>query len=234
MKKFWLPLVLVGLPFAAQANLIVNGNFESGNTGFTTSYTYVQGTGDALYGAPPVSPANGPGQGMYDEGRYTITNAQPGAWHGSWRNDIDLTGHGYYMLFNGSTAAGGSSVWSQTIAPPLVDGTTYKLSFDLVTVYGLDANPANINISIGTQLVGFVVAPSGTDGWSNVFLEFTYDQSWGSVANILNIETAASGNDFGIDNIVLTATNPVPEPFTMMLGAMGIGAYIRKRRSAKA
>lgn len=145
MKRIAFIGILVSVPFAAQANLIFNGDFSAGNTGFTTSYQYYAGTGNALFGAPPNTPANAPGQGMYDESRYTITNAQAGAWHASWRNNLDLTGHGYYMLFNGSTATGGSTAWTQTIAPPLVHGQKYQLSFDVITVYGLDANPADLS-----------------------------------------------------------------------------------------
>lgn len=212
-------------PLAVQANLITNGDFSLGNSGFTTSYTYVAGAGTPTFGAP-----TGSGVDLWNEGRYTVTNTQPLAWHHLWRNNIDLTGHGYYMLFNGSTSSAGSTAWSQVIAPQLVNGQTYRLSFDLVTVYGQDLNPANLNIKIGTASVGSVIAPTGAQQWKNVFLEFTYDSSWGSSANILNIQTAASGNDFGIDNLSLT---PVPEPFTMALGAMGVAAFLRKRIAKK-
>jgi len=233
-KKMKPRILLCGLalvaPLGVQANLITNGDFSLGNTGFTTSYTYFAGTGNATYGAPPVSNGNTGGTDLWDEGVYTITNSQPMAWHSLWRNNVDLTDHGYYMLFNGSTASGGSTAWSQTIAPPLVDGQTYRLSFDLVTVYGSDLSPANLNIKIGSASIGSVTAPTGIQQWSNVFLEFTYDSSWGSSANILNIQTASTGNDFGIDNLSLT---PVPEPFTMALGAMGVAAFLRKRIGKK-
>ncbi len=80
-------------------------------------------------------------------------------------------------------------------------------------------------------MIGSVSAPTGTQQWKNVALSFTYDSSWGSISNILNIETAAAGNDFGIDNISL---DPVPEPATMALGAMGIAAFLRRRKLKKA
>lgn len=229
MKKIAVLAGLLTLPFAAQANMITNGNFEAGNTSFTTSYGYIDyDLSDPLFGTPPVSPATGSGDGLWGEGTYTITNVQPGAWHSLWRNDVDLGDHGWYMLFNGSTT-GTSNAWSQNIAG-LVVGQQYQLSFDLFTAFALDTENANLNISVGGINVGSVLAPSGALQWQNLSLTFTYTGGT-DLVSLLNIETAASGNDFGIDNITL---NPVPEPFTMVLGALGIGAYIRKRRTSKA
>lgn len=230
MKKFASLAGLALLPFAAKANMVVNGDFEAGNTGFNTSYLYVDYdlVTDPLYGTTPGTPANTGGQGMFDEGRYTITNAQPKAWHDLWRNDVDTTGHGWYMLFNGSTA-GNSNVWSQNIAG-LQIGQQYELSFDIFTAYALDNERADLDISIGGVNVGSVMAPSGTGQWETLALTFTFNGS-NDLASILNVETAASGNDFGIDNI---AMNPVPEPTTLAISVLGIAGYLRRRRTPKA
>lgn len=229
MKRFASLTGLALLPFAASANMIVNGDFEAGNTGFNTSYLYVDYdlVTDPLFGTTPGTPANNNGQGMFDEGRYTITNAQPFAWHELWRNDVDLTGHGWYMLFNGSTT-GNSNVWSQNIAGLQV-GQQYELSFDIFTAYSLDTQPADLDISIGGVNVGSVIAPSGTGQWETVSLAFTFNGS-SNLASILNVETAASGNDFGIDNI---AMNPVPEPTTLAVGLLGLAGFLRRRKAAK-
>lgn len=229
MRKIAVLAGLLVMPFAVQANMITNGNFEAGNIGFSSSYGFVDyDNSDPLFGTPPLTPANGGGQGMYDQGKYTITNVQPGAWHDLWRNDVNLTGHGWYMLFNGSTA-GNTNAWSQNVAG-LEAGKQYQLSFDIFTAYALDTEPANISISVGGSNVGSVVAPSGAGQWQNVFLNFTYTGGT-DLVSLLNIETAFSGNDFGIDNISL---NPVPEPFTMTLGVLGVGAFLRRRMAKKA
>lgn len=229
MKKIAVLAGLLVLPFAVQANMITNGNFEAGNTGFNTSYGFIDyDNSDPLFGTPPITPANGLGQGMYDPGKYTITNVQPGAWHQLWRNNVDLTGHGWYMLFNGSTT-GASNAWSQNVAGLMV-GQQYQLSFDIFTAFAQDTENANINISVGGNNVGSVLAPSGAGQWQNLFLTFTYTGGT-DVVSLLNTETAATGNDFGIDNISL---NPVPEPFTMSLGVLGIGAFLRRRMAKKA
>lgn len=229
MKRFASLAGLALLPFAASANMVVNGNFEAGNTGFTTSYLYIDYdlVTDPLYGTPPGTPANASGQGMYDDGRYTITNVQPKVWHDLWRNNVDLTGHGWYMLFNGSTA-GNSNVWSQNVTG-LQAGQQYELSFDIFTAFAMDNERADLDINVGGVNVGSVIAPSGSSQWETLALTFTFNGS-SDLVSILNVETAFSGNDFGIDNV---AMNPVPEPTTLAVSVLGIAALLRRRRSLK-
>lgn len=228
MKYRFLTLAaLAGLPLAAHANLIFNGDFELGDVGFSSDYTLVDPNSTDPFPTPPGSPASSGGSpvNMFDEGTYTVTDVQPGAWHIFWRNDVDLTGHGQYMLFNGATTAG-QAAWSQTIVPPLIVGQQYMLSFDVVTVYGADTAPASLKVSLGGDEVISVDAPLGTEQWKNVSATFTFTGS-NSMASILNVETAATGNDFGIDNIVL---EPVPEPATLVGIGLGLMAFIRRRR----
>ena len=222
------------VPMAANANLVINGDFESGNTGFTSSHILVIGTGTALFPAPPAVPASGDGgvgnENMYNEGTYTVTNAEPGAWHALWRNDLDLTNHDRYFLVNGATQAG-VGVWSQVI-PGLVDGQLYRLSFDVANALSAGTAAAQLSLSLGNSIVLNVNAPAGNQQWINVFGDFIFDGSGGSSANILNAIVAEQGNDFAIDNISL---EPVPEPFTVGLGALGLAAFMRKRaKKAKA
>lgn len=226
-KKLLLSALALVVPFAAHANLIFNGDFELGNTGFGSDYTLVDPNGTSPFPTPPGSPANGNGnpKNMYDEGTYTVTNVQPGAWHALWRNNVDLTDHNWYMLFNGATSSG-KKAWTQTIVPALTVGQKYRLSFDVVTAYGNDNAPAELQLSIGGDQVASVTAPLGTEQWKNVFAEFVFTGA-NSSANILNVETTATGNDFGIDNISLEA---VPEPATLACLGIGAAALLRRRR----
>lgn len=225
-SKFLLCALAVVAPLAAHANLIFNGDFEAGNVGFSSDYVLVDPNGNDPFPTPPGSPANGGGSplNMFDQGTYTITNVQPGQWHSLWRNNVDLTGHNQYMLFNGATESG-QTAWSQTISPPLVLGQAYRLSFDVVTVYGADTAPAELRMSIGGSQLIAVTAPSGAAQWENVFADFIFTGPT-STANILNVETTASGNDFGIDNLSLT---PVPEPTTIAGIGLGFMALLRRR-----
>jgi hypothetical protein len=86
-------------------NLVVNGDFESGNTGFATGYVL---------------------GGVYDPGTYTIgTNpsSAPGAW-GDWCNCGDHTsGTGNMMIVNGGNSASWP-VWEGVVAvTPFTDYT---------------------------------------------------------------------------------------------------------------
>ncbi|HJP83055.1 MAG TPA: hypothetical protein VJ835_06065, partial [Fimbriimonadaceae bacterium] len=221
------------VPMAASANLVLNGDFEQGNTLFTSSHILVIGTGTALFPEPPVVPANGVGgvgnENMYNEGTYTVTNDEPGAWHALWRNDLDLTNHNRYLLVNGDTSAG-TTVWTQNIAG-LVNGQQYRLSMDLANVLGSGTAAAHLTLSLGSATLIDVFAPTGAEQWKNVFADFSFPGG-GSNASILNAVVAFEGNDFAIDNISL---EPVPEPFTVGLGALGLAAFMRKRaKKAKA
>src|SRR4051794_11962820 len=92
-----LVLLLVALP--ASADFIVNGNFEAGDTGFTTQYTIV--------------PGDIGGAGTYD----IVTNPAHSRPH-----DISpvsfgdhTTGYGLMMAVNGADTPN-RLVWSQTLA----------------------------------------------------------------------------------------------------------------------
>ncbi len=232
--KIALSALALVIPFAANANLVINGDFEAGNTGFTSDYILVDPNGTSPFPTPPAVPASSDGapgsENMYNEGTYTVTNAQPGAWHASWRNNVDLAGHGWYMLMNGSIVNPNTTrVWEQNIAA-LVVGTTYRLQFDIVNVFGGGEN-STIRFRIGANEIASVETPSGAAQWQTVFADFLYTGG-SSDATILNAEVAEFGNDFGIDNIILEVA-PVPEPFTMVLGAAGIGVFLRRRMKAK-
>ena len=96
-------------------NPIVNGDFESGNTGFTSDYTFVS------------SPAPYPG-GMYAPKTYAI-GINPNAYHSSWVPPFGdhTTGTGNMMIVNATCLTGQGSgctedpgnindkVWEQTV-----------------------------------------------------------------------------------------------------------------------
>src|SRR5260221_6626132 len=90
-------LVVAG---TASAALIANGDFESGNTGFSSQYTYVA-----------VPDRGGPG-GSWLEGTYAI-DTNPNNDHALWTSFGDhTTGHGLMMVVNGSPTAG-TEVWKE-------------------------------------------------------------------------------------------------------------------------
>jgi hypothetical protein len=76
--------------------LATNGNFESGNTGFTTGYTYVN---------------NATVNGLVPEGKYTVNN-NPNINHSNFWGIDHTSGTGNMMIVNGVV---GPTVWQQNI-----------------------------------------------------------------------------------------------------------------------
>ncbi len=108
-------------------NLIINGSFESGNTGFTSEYTYVAPVFNALQ----------------PEGIYTITN--PGQTAASVHSDFSACqpqAGAKYMVING-TSGFGVKVWCQTV--PVTANTGYLLSAYATSVH--PSNPAILQFS---------------------------------------------------------------------------------------
>jgi len=164
--------------YSPSQNLITNGNFENGNVGFTSAYQYK---------TPPNT----------SEGQYFVgSNAQ--TWNGGMTPCGDHTsGSGNMMLVNGATVAN-QSIWCQTLAvQPNVD---YAFSTWVQMVVG--SNPAILQFSINGTLLGSPFTPPATPcSWAEFY------QLWNSGTNtfanicIVNQNTGAGGNDFGIDDI---------------------------------
>jgi gliding motility-associated-like protein len=159
-------------------NLIVNGNFEAGNTGFSTSY---------IYGVPgsPFGPNN---YGVGDN---------PQAYNGGFSPCGDHTsGSGQQMVVDGSTTPG-SNVWCQTVA--VTPGNAYLVEFYVQNVYPV--SPSVLNLKVNGATIGSGVAGALCD-W--IRIEGCFTASSGS-ANICITEASGVGfgNDFAIDDIAM-------------------------------
>lgn len=168
------------------SNVVVNGDFEQGNTGFSTSYTVGAG---GTYGQ------------LSNEGTYAI-NTSPSNVHSNFTscNDHTPTPGTQMMIVNGSSTPN-TTVWSQTVN--IVPYTNYQFSVWAASAVS-SPNLAVLQFSINNAPVGGTFSPSTTAGiWGNFF------QIWNSGANstatisIVNQATASSGNDFMIDDISL-------------------------------
>ena len=164
---------------ASGTELITNGDFESGFTGFTSSYNYCN-TGGCL----------GP------EGTFGV-GTNPNFYNSGFSGFDHTTGSGNLMVINGATTAN-TNVWCQTIA--VTQNTVYEFSTWLCSVHPL--NPAILQFSINGVNLGTVFnGPTTTGTWLQFF------ETWNSGSNttaticIVNQNTAGSGNDFGLDDI---------------------------------
>ncbi|MFA7272484.1 MAG: PKD domain-containing protein [Crocinitomicaceae bacterium] len=165
-------------------NTVVNGDFESGNTGFTTNY--ILGTGGS-WGL------------VSNAGTYAIATS-PNLAHSNFSscNDHTPTPGVNMMVVNGASTAN-TTVWCQTVT--VQPNTNYQLSTWVSNALN-DINAAQLQFSINGNPTGPVFTTS-TSGcvWQQFF------QIWNSGANstidicILNQNTGGSGNDFLLDDI---------------------------------
>lgn len=164
-------------------NLIVNGDFEQGNTGFYTEYSL--GTGGSW------------GQ-LSNEETYAI-NTSPSNVHNNFSYCGDHTsGSGNMMIVNGSGTPG-KKVWCQNIN--VEEDTDYEFS-TWVTNALYDNNVAMLQFTINDIPLGDVFSPStyGCD-WSQFFEEWNSGIETNIEVCITNLNINNGGNDFAIDDI---------------------------------
>ena len=176
--------------------LVVNGDFSQGNTGFTSDYYYqpdVAGNNELV-----DHNANG-GTNGYGVG----TDAQN--YHPSFYG-IDHTtgtGDGNFMIVNGH----GSLVVWKNLNVTVLPNTTYYFS-----AWGMSLNDvgphAKLSFRVGSTNVGSTanLAPgvnsNANNGWTRFYGTWTSGPGVTSVdISIVNLETSLSGNDFAIDDI---------------------------------
>ena len=244
-------------------NLVTNGDFELGSTGFNSDYSRNYGSG-----------VGGQATG---EGQYKIVTQMADAHSGiasGWGNLTGFGGSGYYMFANGSTDVT-KSPWKNTLTNPAVTLTT---DINTPLYYRFEAQVANANgagwaqpslsfeISIdGGAFKTFVYTPqlSVAQQWTTVYADtYFFTSAPSTIAlRLRNLATDGSGNDFALDNIYcgLTAnapsflagtttilsvgniTNPtplsapIPEPSTygLALGGLALAWAAARRRKEK-
>ncbi|NVO31294.1 cadherin-like domain-containing protein [Hymenobacter lapidiphilus] len=190
---YWLLLLLViipGIPAGAQ-NLITNPDFQSGNTGFTSGYTYVPNPNGTSSGA----------------GQYVLVT-RANAFNPGFGNFPDHTsGTGLYMVVDGA-ASSSTIIWQQTITG-LTPNRNYQFSFWLLNAIG--SNKARIQVSANSVDIGSPFT-NPNDGGNWQLNTVTVNPGAGSqlILQVRDLETNGGGNDFGLDDFSLTA--PVANP----------------------
>ncbi|MCK9685056.1 hypothetical protein [Scleromatobacter humisilvae] len=206
--------------FASAPNLVANGNFEAGNTGFTSGYAYSPGANT-------------------DEGQYTV-RSNPFPWNGLFISGGDhTTGSGLMYVGNGS-AVDGAVVWeSTTIA--VAPNTDYFFEAFVTDVCCSSPFPGNtpsiLEFSVSGDSLGTAttnLALAGT--WQGLSKAWNSGSSTSVTLSLINRNTARAGNDFAIDDIYLgtvsTVIPGVPEPDGCALMLLGAGVLVAVRRRA--
>ncbi len=172
-------------------NLITNGDFSAGNSGFTSAYTY--------------NPDGIP------EGQYFI-GVNPNQWNSALSGCGDHTsGSGNMMMVNGS-ATEGLTVWSTTLT--VAPHTNYAFSTWIQSISG--ANPALLQFSINDNPLGSLIqAPATTCNWSQFYTLWNSGTHTTITISIINKNTVANGNDFALDDISFAPLHTVRDSITV-------------------
>lgn len=161
------------------ANLVLNGHFELGNTGFETDYAY-----------NPGFTAN-PRFGTYEIAALPSQTFPLCPDHTS--------GAGQYMIIDGADVPG-LRVWQQTV--PVTPQTFYRLSFWVVSFHEFPPF-AVLQASVNGLLLGTVAQADQNCAWRHFTVDWYNDDQTLVELAIDNLIVAADYNDFGLDDIAL-------------------------------
>jgi len=164
-------------------NLVTNGDFEAGNTGFGSSYL----------NSNDLVP---------DGGRYAVV-ADPHLVHSGFSSCSDHTiggptPVGKQMVINGSQTVG-AIAWSQTVN--VIPGTYYQFSYWLQSVVATSASELQLYVN------GVPAGPSKIATLTNCnWTPFNYNWNSGTATTaflaLVDKNSIANGNDFALDDIM--------------------------------
>jgi hypothetical protein len=175
---------------AVGQNLLINGDFEAGNSGFTSDYTFARtDTAD----------------GTYDVVR------NPRDSHGGGASFTDHTSGAGFMLVANGAADTNRVLWRQSVQ--VTTNTTYEFSGWAASWgndgSGHDPNPARVHIIINGRTVGPAFQLSNQDGqWQGFSVRWSSRTSETALIEV-RLETAEGfGNDPAFDDFQFTVFQP--------------------------
>jgi gliding motility-associated-like protein len=159
------------------SNLVVNGDFSSGDTAFNSEYK---------------SSNSGFNAGVYSVGS-NITS-----WHPAMAACNDhTTVSGNMMMVNGADQLN-VSVWTQKVS--VKPNTSYIFSAWVQTITTI--NPAQLQFSINGVTIGNIFnADPQSCVWKNVYQTWNSGNSSVATISVVNMSPEYSGNDFALDDI---------------------------------
>ena len=207
-------LVALALSSTAGADVIVNGNFEAGNTGFSASSDYRYQT-----------------SGQTGPGAYGVVDNPGTAYANGFASFGDhTTGHGLMLFVDAATVAN-SPFWSETVT--VTPNTQY--TFSGWATAADNSSPPVIELVVGSTAVGqaFNVDATNPGQWQNFTDAFNSGASTTLTVSLVDLNTGGFGNDFAVDDLSLSpAAAAVPEPGVLgvaLLGVASVAAYRRFR-----
>ncbi|HSC55374.1 MAG TPA: LamG-like jellyroll fold domain-containing protein [Phnomibacter sp.] len=158
-------------------NLVVNGDFNAGNTGFTSEFAFV---------------ANNT-----TDGEYTVGNI-PKAWNAALSSCTDHSGGTGNMLMAHGIPQDNKVVWKQAIT--IVPNTDYEFSTWIQALSTLNATALQFSIN-GVNLGNPIAVGSSACTWTRFHTIWNSGNNNTAVISIVNKNTLVQGNDFALDDI---------------------------------
>ena len=187
------------------ANLIFNSDFQSGNNGFQTAYSY--------YG--PSNPTGA--QRAYG----VLTN--PSNWFGNFSSCVDHSlgdGTGKMIVIDGSTYnAGNDPFWCQIIA--VEPNKDYLFSYWSTSL--TSSNLAQVQVKINGVSMGISTVPSQLCLWGED--AYVWNSGNTTIAEIClyDANTEGPGNDFAIDDLSFRSQNNCSQGVTVSMAGVDSG-----------
>lgn len=184
-------------------NLITNGDFLSGNSGFSSAYNYIYP--DGTYANPNATSSDG----FY---RFTTNPQLKNPAFYSFGDHT--TGSGNMMLLDGG-AYPAVSFWYTPIN--VTANQNYVFSFWGASLSS--GSPANLQVTINGIPVGntLLLTPNPSSPWLNYQVQWNAGSNTSAIIGIHDLNTDASGNDFAVDDLVFApacvASSSCPEVF---------------------
>ncbi len=166
--------------------LITNGDFNLGNAGFSTAYTFSNTTAPGRCGI--------------------VTNAR-NANPNNWASCTDHTsGSGRFIWYDLSNTSN-TNMWTERI-DKLTPNANYVFSCWINT---LDPkSPATIGFLInGQSATSSFTAPSSLCSWMQKIFVWNAGSSSSALITITNLSAVSEGNDIGIDDISFKMCSPI-------------------------
>ncbi len=198
--------VLVGAVFcvAGADAAVLNGDFEGGNTGFTSDYSFrTVSDGSNIF-------------------QYGVTHSSF-EWSQFW-NTIGgdhTTGTGLFLIADSGSPAS-AAIWRQTVA--VTPGTDYTFSAWIANWTSFAS--ASLNIAVDGASIGTFSAPTSS-AWSLRSLSWNSGASTSVTLSINPTSFFQPGDDVAIDDIALTA---IPAPGAGAVLVLGAARLLRRRR----
>ncbi len=211
---------------AGATNLIVNGDFNAGFSGFSSQYIY--------------SP-DGDWTGIYPGAYFTIANNRfpwnevPGAG-GSQAGFGPRTGT--LMLIADGAMTSNTYIWQETVS--VTPNSSYAFggwsaSWGHVPDTNYDESPAHLVLTVNGVQIGSLQVPSLNADWQELSGNWNSGAATSATITIVDTNTAYLGNDFTLDDLVFACSpGPIPGEGLLGLAFLSIAAAINKARDIAA